>query len=96
MPSDLSATSQNGIAAMAKAVTAGISSHSGRAVVANASATPGAEPNVPGANGATSPIPKPVATKRQSLSRKFLFVFIFGCILYQIFDIIYGNSENQS
>ena len=49
-----------------------------------------------GANGATSPIPKPVATNRQVFSRTLLSFFIIGAILYQntvrktlgIFDII--------
>ena len=66
MPSAFSATSQNGIARIANAVTTGICNHSGKAVFAYASATPGSDPKVPGANGATNPIPNPLATNTQN------------------------------
>ena len=68
IPSVFSALSQIGIAASVKIKHAGICAHAGKPAIQYANTTPGKLPNVPGANGATSPNPNPEATNKFNFS----------------------------
>ena len=83
MPSSFSALSQIGMAASANKIAKKILPPTGKGDSAYASATPGSDPKVPGANGTTKPMPAPLARKRTILSTIVCADFI-GRIVYQI------------